>query len=165
MIPLPAGRAVADLLNVLLDRKIGVQELKGLRAAPPLQNGILADLRSPDGTVRALLLADLAFVCRSGAALCGVPAPVAEESLREGRIAPTLLDNYREIANIATALFRDMSHRVLLGGIHLAPFPASLQSLVDRPGASKSFELDIAGYGVGRLWLLGGLNQELEAAR
>jgi hypothetical protein len=160
MTPLPVGRAVADLLAILLDRRVTVQELKGPRAALPLQAGILADLVSPEGTVRALLLADLAFACRAGAALCGIPMPTVEESLQKGRIAPTLLDNYREIANVATALFRDMAHRILLGGLHLAPFPASLQPLVSRPSATRALELDIAGYGIGRLWLVGGLDQD-----
>jgi len=81
--------------------------------------------------------------------------PTVEESLQKGRIAPTSLDSYREIAKVATALFRDMAHRVLLAGIHLAPSPASLQSLVSRPSATRSLELDIAGYGMGRLWLVG----------
>ena len=105
----------------------------------------------------SLCIVDGALAVRAGAALCMVPANVAEESVKRDEMPDHLVENFREIVNILARLLNSSrTAHLRLADVHPLPgeLPAGVSSLRDRPEFRRDFAVHIDGYGQGRLSLL-----------
>ncbi|GIV00954.1 MAG: hypothetical protein KatS3mg014_2569 [Actinomycetota bacterium] len=147
--PLPVQEDLRDLLTELLGREVNVGRIDQL--AP---QGAVADYVTDEGAVAAVVVCDLAFACRAGAAITLIPSPAAEESIAEGALTPALTENLREILNVTARLLNSaQTPHVRLRALHgpgIQP-PAEVGRLVAQPADRRSFEVEIQGYGSGRL--------------
>jgi hypothetical protein len=108
--------------------------------------------------VRAVGLCDLPFSAYAGAAIGLLPADVASEAVADKTVSPTIAENLYEILNIASALYNvdDHPHMRLYQVHHIGePAPPEVQALGGVLGQRIDLSVRIAGYGEGRLSLVG----------
>jgi hypothetical protein len=108
--------------------------------------------------VRAVGLCDLPFSAYAGAAIGLLPADVASEAVADKTVSPTIAENLYEILNIASALYNvdDHPHMRLYQVHHIGePAPPEVQALGGVLGQRLDLSVRIAGYGEGRLSLVG----------
>ncbi|MGO8790707.1 MAG: hypothetical protein ACLQVL_25455 [Terriglobia bacterium] len=121
---------------------------------PPLLPFVLAIYKSDDGKSAVVWVCDLPLASSAGAALTLVPAAVAEESVRAGKLTDVLSENIYEIFNVCTALFNQPNrpHFVLGEVAAEAPnFSAAMLASMAKPHERDDFEVSINGYGSGKL--------------
>jgi hypothetical protein len=154
--PVPIQEDIRDLLVDLLGRGTAVDKVPTLELeedAPAL----IAEYVTDEGATGALCIVDGALAVRAGAALCMVPANVAEESVKRDEMPDHLVENFREIVNILARLLNSSrTAHLRLADVHPLPgeLPAGVSSLRDRPEFRRDFAVHIDGYGQGRLSLL-----------
>ncbi len=149
--PLPVQEDLRDLLADLLGREVSA--VRSDQAVDPA-GGVVADYVTDEGAVAAVVVCDLAFACRAGAAITLVPSPAAEESLAEGALTPILSENLREILNVTARLLNSaQTPHVRLRQVRApgAQVPPEVARLAAQPADRRSFEVEIQGYGPGRL--------------
>lgn len=149
--PLPVQEDLRDLLTELLGREVSV--VRAEQPVEPLQ-GAVADYLTDEGTVAAVVVCDLAFACRAGAAITLIPPPAAEDALAAGALTPTLTENLREILNVTARLLNSaQTPHVRLRAVHGpgSQAPSEVVRLASQPADRRSFDVDIQGYGPGRL--------------
>ena len=98
----------------------------------------------------------LPFCSWSGAALALLPAGLAQDAIKSGKLDQALQDNFAEVANVLTATFREFGERVILGKIQYGSaqlLPEDVRPCVAAP-RRLDLEVTITGYGVGRCGLL-----------
>jgi hypothetical protein len=99
---------------------------------------------------------DRSLVAYAGAALSLVPADAARESLADAELDEVLVENFAEILNICSRLFEGgTGQRVTLSTLE-EPGPAASavsRAMLKNPVKRLDLEVDIAGYGKGRLAL------------
>ncbi|HCB04007.1 MAG TPA: hypothetical protein PLZ93_13685 [Nocardioides sp.] len=150
---LPAAKQIKDLFVDLLDREVTLATVSPLTpsARSPRTVGVYVD---DQYAVRAIVVCDLEFSARAGAALALVPSPTADHSIEARLLDQALAENLYEVLNVAASLFNvSGAAHVRLHQLHAAgaPIPAPLQSLMVALGRREDVELGIAGYGSGRL--------------
>lgn len=148
--PLPVQEDLRDLLTDLLGREASVVRTEEPVDAPRA----VADYVTDDGAVAAVVGCDLAFACRAGAAITLVPPPAAEEALAEGTLTPTLVENLREILNVMARLLNSaQTPHVRLREVYPpgSEPPADAARLWAQPADRRGFDVEIQGYGSGRL--------------
>ena len=109
-----------------------------------------------EGTVIGGCFADKAFAAYAGAALSLVPADAARECIAADEPDEILMENFAEVLNVCSRLFdRGSDQRVKLSAMEEPGTSRSATSLdmLRRPAKRHDLELDIAGYGKGRLVL------------
>lgn len=137
-------RALSDLLG----RDVRVTDAAGLVAAP---SNSVAVYRIDEGELVALLVGDVAFAARSGAALALTPAKLAEECEKAGRLNEALGENYFEVANVLSGLLNqpDCPHVVLRHvGAAADIAEADVVALI-ADGRYHCYTVDIDRYGKG----------------
>ncbi len=154
--PLPESEAVQDLLAGLLGRGVVVREVKpqGLISLDPRT---VATYIADDASLAALCTCDLTLACHAGAALSLIPPPAALESIRRTLIDEYIQDNLREVMNVAASWFnRDGFPHVKLRAVHMPKerLPDDVKTLLAEPAARQDLELDLEGYGSGKLTLV-----------
>jgi hypothetical protein len=140
-----------DLLADLLGREVAV-----VRSEQPVSvaGGATGHYVTDDGRPAAVVVCDLPFAARVAAAITLVPPPAAEEAIAEGALTPALRDNLREVLNVTARLLNSAQtphvrlHEVYAPG---AEPPAEVARLIAQPADRRSFDVEIAGYGPGRL--------------
>jgi hypothetical protein len=122
----------------------------------PIGRRIVVAFEEDDGSIRFVLVCDMAFAAFTGAALLMVPAQVAKECVAAGQCTPDLLDNLAEILNICRQCFERPGH-------HIAPpklygsgraIVGNVTAVITAPKQRLDLEVKIAGYGEGRLSIL-----------
>jgi hypothetical protein len=154
MASLPDPHMIRDLFAGLLGKDVTVK----IGTPGAAAGGTVAVYATDEGTVAGLAVCDLALASNAGAALSLIPAGMAAESVRAGILADNLAENWREVLNVANQLFSSSGgHRVRLTDIGPAddPPPAAAK-LLGSPRERLDVELQIAGYGSGKLSLLVG---------
>lgn len=153
---IPVAEAVSRMLADLLGRACSVKP-----AAKPgfAEAGLVGVLVDSSEQMRALVFSDRAFAALAGAALSLVPRAVAEEAIKKNVLPENLLENHREIANVSTVLFNainsDADHVRLKEIVAAGPTcPQAIRALLLKPSARLDLEVDIPGYGKGRLSVL-----------
>jgi hypothetical protein len=143
---------LAELLDLQVDAVASALPLQPGRSTPC----IAADFNHPTGELAVLLLADLAFATRSGAALTRLPLDRAEQALGRGSLDDILLENYREVVNVLTALYRPYECRLVLGevSVDLPALSFEKKMFIRKPPGRLDCELRLDSYGVGRVALL-----------
>lgn len=150
---LPTPEAVQKLLAALVGKTIAVKRQK---PPPKLDCPIVSTYVDREGTVLAIGVAELKLASSAAAALVMIPAGVAENDARLGKLSPDLLENYAEVANVSAALFNSAGeHRVRLGRLYQksGELPPAVAALMKSSAQRLDLQLDIQGYFGGRLVL------------
>jgi hypothetical protein len=102
------------------------------------------------------MVADLQFAASAGALLSMFPQEQAKEQISAGRLNEGFLDSYGEVANVLTAVYRELDTRVVLGAIWQGPsaIPPDAQTLAREPAQRMDLAVQLPGFGAGRLALL-----------
>ena len=153
--PLPAAASIADLVTMLVGKKV--------RAAPtpPLAVAAARGLATYiDATqkLQYVALTDMAFLAGVGAALAMIPAGVVTEAIKSGKPAPVLTENAFEVMNILASLYNDAdgkgAHIKIKGLVIVPPIPPEVASLLAKPAGRLDLEIQMPGYANGKLTLL-----------
>ena len=152
MAALPDGEGVAQFLSATLRREVTAKVVK------PADDRLVMNGHYVNGA-KALIagcFCDRPLVAYAGAAFSLVPADAARESLADTELDEVLVENFAEILNICSRLFEGgTGQRVTLSGIEEPGKPASAisRAMLKNPVKRLDLEVDIAGYGRGRLAL------------
>lgn len=143
---------LTDLLGTTVEVRAATGPLQPGRATPC----VAAEFNHPNGELAVILLVDLPFAGNSGGALSMMSVNEVEQQLSGGSLSETMLENYREVANILTALYRPYECRLVLGDVvaDLPSLPTQKKLLLRNPRRRVDWELTIDSYGDGRLALL-----------
>lgn len=156
--PLLEPAAVADLLTMLLGRETTADT--ATRRVQPFQHpgATVATYIDDDDRLRAVIAMDLALTAFTGAAIAVMGPRVAEDAIRTTLVNQALYDNAYEVLNVTASLFNveDAPHVRLADVYAPREFPpepvATIVQAADTPNVT--IEVDIAGYGGGRLTVL-----------
>lgn len=146
---LPNADAVALTLTTFLRRKVQV-----VAATPPDHLPILGLYRSTAEHNVASCESDVAFAAITSAAFALIPAAVAQESVKSGKLDESLEEIYGEVLNVLSRLFSDTDGlRITLTSTTFPPAPLP-EIMSQRPeGGVVGFEVSVDGYGKGLLSL------------
>jgi len=141
------------LLRDLLGRAVTVKKSTpmALTAKTPF---VIAVYSAGQNPVAYLCICDLPLAASVGAALCMLPASSIQETIRAGTLAPAVEPNLHEVFNVMSRLFDAAgTAHASLAGLHLpsTPLPAAVTKLMSGPANRLDVEVNISGYGVGRL--------------
>ncbi|WP_024286263.1 hypothetical protein [Cellulomonas sp. KRMCY2] len=155
--PLPAALEVRELFEGLLGRD--VDAVLGTGAVEPhLHPGAVVGAYVDDVLkLRALIVMDLALAAQVGAAIALLPPAGARAAVEQELLTPALYDNTAEVLNVAASLFNaDGAPHVRLYEAY-APremLPPDIAKWVLAYVSRLDMEVDIAGYGAGRVSVL-----------
>ena len=100
----------------------------------------------------------IAFAAASAAALTRIPATVAGESVKRGKLEANLLENANEVFNIGVGLFMlGGGPRITLKTVHPVPpvLPPGLMAMIMKPPQVIHADVTIEGYSpAGKLSLI-----------
>lgn len=150
---LPTPESVAHLIEGLLGKAVKMKKIPGWKDAP----AAVAEYRLDTGALSAACICDLPAGSNLGAALTLLPAPRAADCIKKKEIDVDILDNVREILNVAASLFnRSGGAHIALKAVHrpAEPLPEDVASLVATPTSRLDLELAVPGYGPGKLTFL-----------
>jgi len=156
--PLPSSKDFSSLLGDLIGKKVGVA-----KAAVPLalkkKAVVVVALFAPQGGTPAALCAfDLPLASYAGAALSLFPPKMTKEYITAGRWDQSILDNIREVFNVAGALFNSAPNLpiVRLQTVHVAPpdLPEEVVTAAKSATARLDLDVEIPGYGEGKMTAL-----------
>jgi hypothetical protein len=155
MHPIPAPKAVKELLEGLLGRDVDVAPADPLRAGdlPKTAVAVYVD----DGMkLSAVAGLDLPLAANVGAAIGLVPPGGAQACVEDNELSPLIAENFTEVCNVLTTLLnRDGAphlrlHQVFLPG-QAAPGDAASRLLA--LGSRLDLDVAVNGYGSGRFSL------------
>jgi hypothetical protein len=150
---LPTPLQIRELFSDLLDREVTLKPAPPVTPTPNLPASVAVyvdDLLRVTGVIAC----DLALSARAGAAIGLSPVNDAEAAIADRAIGEDLRDNLYEVLNIAASVFNvEGADHVRLYALHEAgaPLPQDVQARALTLGRREDVELDIAGYGAGRL--------------
>jgi hypothetical protein len=153
MAALPDGEGVAKIFSSLLRREV---EVKAVKPTPDASLVIAGHYVNGAKTLVGGCLCDKALLVFAGAAFSLIPADVAKESLKAKEIDEYIVENFAEVLNICSRLFEGGSDkRITLTTIE---YPGASRSeatvqMLKKPVKRLDLELDIQGYGAGRIAL------------
>lgn len=151
---IPDPKQLADMLTSLLGSPITVKKgSQPLRAGP----GILYSTFVTGGEeTGAVMMTDLDFNCRSGAALALIPLGVAEEGIRAKCPSLELAENHREVMNVASTVLATPTVRARLVAVSATPAELAepARAILAKPARRGDFEVDLGRYGKGKLSVL-----------
>lgn len=156
--PLLEPATVADLLTMLLGRETTADT--ATRRVQPFQHpgATVATYVDDEDGLRAVVAMDLALTAYAGAAIAVMGPRVAEDAIRNALVTQALYDNTYEVLNVTASLFNvEGAPHVRLAQVY-APreFPpepvATIVQAAETPNVT--IEVDVAGYGGGRLTVL-----------
>jgi hypothetical protein len=146
---LPTADTVAKLVASLAGKNVTAKSAPALKQVP---QGAAVAVCVNDAAVAAVIVADVAFAAAAGAALAMIPPTAAQDAVRAGTLPPNIADNFREIANIMCSLLTASGGRgVRLGDFAVGSVPAAADAVLGGGGARVDLEVDVQGYGKGRL--------------
>lgn len=117
---------------------------------------VIATYVNPQSEVVHVLAMGLGLANGAGAALTRIPPGRAEEGTKTGTVPDGIRENLQEIFNICVNCFpAEVSGRIVLGSIY---FPGdvidpSLAAKLDQNKVAVTLEIDLGGYGRGRMIL------------
>jgi hypothetical protein len=154
--PSPSIDEIGELLTNLLGEEVTAsRSTTALRAQDVC---MLGEYVAEDGETTAVVLLDLRLAVYLGSALAMIPASAAEADVKARQLTAEVRDNVKEIFNIATSLVMGTGglHRKLGRVLELKEEPPSgaLAKLYSAPPFRYDFDVDVPGYGKGRLTYL-----------
>lgn len=153
---LPEPEDIRAVLYGLLGRDISVS--REASTSIPLDAKYVVGLyEREDGKVGGLVVADLELAAYAGAALSLLPTGVAKESIDDGVIEDSLLENFQEVLNVGVQWFTAKGNpRVVLQEVYPpgAKLPDDVKLVMAAPNDRLDVDAEVQGYGKGRIRLL-----------
>ncbi len=153
---MPKVAEVGQLLKDLLGRPVNAKESKTPLSTGPGFKGVVVELVNADLVTSVILVADLALACHSAAAMTLMPPAASADAIKAGILTDVLLENYNEVANVLTALYRPYGKRMIRGQVFAngaKPSPG-VASFMAGHKQHVYVDIDVTGYGTGRFSLL-----------
>lgn len=152
---LPSDIELRQLLDMMYDADAVVRKIDtpAELSDPLLYVGLY---QADDGALGGACVCDPALATFAGAALSLIPKSAAQQALAEGELSAMMRSNLREVLNIFSRLLMNSRtphlrfNRLSRGNELQAPEQETLGGMVARVG----FEVEVPGYGSGRLWIL-----------
>ncbi len=142
--------ALQKVLNTLYDRPI--QMGNAVKFEPSgSKPAVVAVYVSDTEVVTGLLVCSLPAAAYLGASLSLLPKPIAEDCVKRGALEESLLENFREVANICCSLFAEqIGARAHLQTVvaKCAAAPAEYKALMASPNR-VDVTIDVPNYGQG----------------
>jgi CheY-like chemotaxis protein len=139
----------AGVLTDLLGREVSTQ-----RSGPPDLNegGAVARYRSPDESLRTLLVSELSVVAAVGAALSRIPQNAAGEILTTGQIPEMVQQNFYEASNVLSKVVPGYGERWYLENVKYFGALSDHEDVRSAwPEQWRSLEVGVAGYMTGKV--------------
>lgn len=160
--PVPIQEAVGEFVAALVDRGAAATKVQPTRITEDDEDRevpwVIGAYHDQQGRLAALSLADLPFAAATGAALGMIPAAAAAEAVKAGALSDTLLENYREVANILASILNSPTspHLKSVGAwtIDDEALPDEVWSVLADARKRREFAVTIDGYGDGRLGIV-----------
>jgi hypothetical protein len=150
---LPRPEQIRTLFADLLERDVTVTPCAPVAPGPATPASVAVYTDDADRPV-AVISCDLDLSARAGAAIGLVPQSGAERAIRSGFLDGPLGENLHEVLDVATTMFNvDGATHVRLSSMHAAgaDLPPEVWCRALTLGRRTDIEVDIAGYGGGRL--------------
>ena len=152
---LPDRKIIKDIFEGLLGRDISITE--GTAVDIGIPKPVVASYADDVGQLRAVAVLELALAARAGAAIALVPKGAADAAVEDMLLPSNLFENASEICNVLAAALGDaMGVHLRLAGAFAPtdPVPSLVLTTATQLAGREDVELDIAGYGSGRLSLV-----------
>ena len=152
---LPSPTLVGKLIAGLVGRQVVVDKVPPPALDLTRPNTVAAYVRD-GGLIGAVAVCDLSLSAHLGAALALVPARVAKEAVDAGTLPGDLVENHREIVNVAARVFnRPNLPHVKLRDVDVTPstLPGDVNGLLTKFDERLAMEIGTEGYGVGKMWM------------
>src|SRR4051794_37176693 len=152
---LPDRKVIKDLFEGLLGRDVAVAD--GTAVDIGIPKPVVASYVDDAHRLRSLAVFDIALAARAGAAIALVPKGAADDAVADMLLPENLFDNASEICNVlASAMGDAMGVHQRLSATYAPsdPVPVALLTTAGQLAAREDLELDITGYGTGRLSLI-----------
>ena len=149
----PNADQVGRLLSGLLGKPVQVKVTKPAPVSPQavLYWGLYVDQAQK---IRWACSCDLTCAANAGAALSVFPPARAKENIAAGKLEPVLEENLTEVLNILAQILNStgqMHLRYQRMLVEKGQIPAEIRSGVQAKTAAADFEVNVPGYGGGRL--------------
>lgn len=160
---LPKPDEVASLLGEIIDRSISGAENDFGELDRPYYVATYGDA---SGRLAGCFAFDLEAAARLGAALTVVPSGRADEAIGDGQLDDMLVENFQEVCNISVALLARASDCALTLQELLPPGSGPLEPVLAalEDSTRSDVEIDVDGYGTGRIMMVGRHLASLEPA-
>ncbi len=154
MTELPATKLIKDVLDGLLGKEVAIRPSETALQSADTVGGALATYVDDANALWAVVGWDLAAGANVGAAVALVPPAAAEDAVEERYLPEHLLENLGEVSNVLASSFQ------LPGNPHLrlertyrpvASAPEDAVQLLYALGNRMDLDIDVPGYGAGRL--------------
>jgi hypothetical protein len=145
--------AVGTLLKTLLPGSVDVKAGKPVDKAQAL----IAVYNRDAGALEVACVCDFGMVAFGGAALAMIPAAAAKSSQASGQFPESILENFREIMNIAGTIVNLPGHPHVSFHALLKSSEANspeITALLAKPAGRLDLEVNIGNYGVGHISIL-----------
>jgi len=153
--PLPTALAIADLVTMLVGKKVRAVPTTPLAVAAARG---LATYVDAEQKVLFVALTDMAFLAGVGAALAMIPPAVVTEAIKSGKPSAVLTENAFEVMNIVASLYNDAdgkgAHIKIKGLVVVPPLPPEIAQHLAKPAGRIDLEVQLPGYANGTLTLL-----------
>ena len=152
---LPSPTLVGKLIAGLVGRQVVADKVPPPALDLTRPNTVAAYVRD-SGIVGAVAVCDLSLSAHLGAALALVPARVAREAVADGALPEDLVENHREIVNVAARVFnRPNLPHVKLRDVDVTPaaLPGDVSGMLTTFDERLAMEIEIEGYGTGTMWM------------
>jgi hypothetical protein len=153
---LPEPDDVRAVLNGLLGRDITASRVPP-ESIPLDAKYVVGLYEREDGKIGGVVVCDLELAAYSGAALSLLPMAIAKESIADGTIEDSLLENFQEVLNVGVQWFTAKGNpRVRLAEVFPpgAKLPDDIRLVMAAPNDRLDVTAEVAGYGGGRIRLL-----------
>ena len=151
--PLPPPKAVKDLFTDLVGKEVGVGTGKPVLVTPVSDTyiGVFTTDRMQTG---AIIVMDLALAGYLGGALGLLPAKSIQDAVDRRMLPQLAVDNIGEVYNIAASIFnvpgaRHVRMYQVIGPEE--PAPLDVLALANALGRRMDLDVEVPGYGTGRL--------------
>lgn len=157
-IPMPLQDDVRDIFGDLFGRGCFVDKTKDqIPYGPNEREVVFGDFVLDDGSVGALVCADLSLAAYAGAALVMMPVGIAEEALGAGRIDGDMFDCFQEVLNVMGRLLnRENTPHLKLRATYRSGdlMPGQTRMMLENADRRKDFDVSIEEYGTGKLAIM-----------
>ncbi len=145
---LPGPDEVEETLGMLVGKSVTTKRIANPQTAS--FKGSVSIYTFDDESVGAAIFCEIGLTNSLGAAMMMIPAGAAEDATDEGEIPNNLLENFKEVANVLTAIMNDKrthAKRVKLSKVLVAPDELNddILPLLKSPARVASFDAFIPG--------------------
>ncbi len=144
---------VHQLLGRLFDKPCSSTEKKFSKSIYQ-ESVVFGRFVSDDDKLVAVVSADAAFACYTGAAMMMLPPAVAEDAKKTPELPPEITEAFGEVLNVLSRMFNtsDRPHCRFVSAEY-GKATDDIKAFIKAAGMRDSYGFDISGYGQGTLTL------------